>query len=174
VLDGLALLRTVRPGVRLRLLGGPGPASASGEQWSSAASSRGLGDALSFSGILAAQELSDEMAACDVLIFADTPGPSSRKGTLAGALASGRPLVATSGHRQWSELTRQGAARVVGRSASALADAVGELLADESEREALGARGREFAQREMGIERTVEAVKRMLASATGLEAVARR
>lgn len=162
VLDALGLLRARGAEVRLRLLGGPGLASASGKAWAAAAQSRGLGGALSFSGTLPAQELSDELAACEVLIFADTPGPSSRKGTLAGALASGRPLVATAGHRGWSELTRQHAARVVERSAEALADAVGELLADEEQREALGARGCEFAEREMGLTRTVEVVARML------------
>jgi hypothetical protein len=165
VLDALGLLRAHDADVRLRLLGGPGPASASGAEWIAAAASRGLAGTLSFSGTLPAQQLSDQLAACDVLIFADTPGPSSRKGTLAAALASGRPLVATAGHRGWSELTRQDAARVVARDAQALAAAVDELFADEPEREALGVRGRAFAEREMGLRRTVEVVQGLLQAA---------
>jgi hypothetical protein len=166
VLDALGLLRSRGAEVRLRLLGGPGAASASGRAWLAGAEHRGLAHAVSFSGTLPAQQLADELARCDVLLFADTPGPSSRKTTLAGSLASGRPLVATDGHRGWSQLTHARAARVVPRSADALAAAVAELLADESEREALGARGRAFAEQEMGVARTVEAVSALLAEAS--------
>lgn len=165
VLDALALLRGQGGDVRLRLLGGPGSASSSAASWLQAARSRGLAGALSFSETVPAQDLANELAACDVLIFADTPGPSSRKGTLAGSLASARPLVATDGHRAWARLLTLGAARVVERSANALAEAVSALLADERECEALGARGREFAEQEMSLARTVEVVEGMLAAA---------
>jgi hypothetical protein len=164
VLDALALLRAGSD-VRLRLLGGPGVASGSGARWLAATQERGLSDAVSFSEVLPAQELADELCACDVLIFADTPGPSSRKGTLAGSLASGRPLVATEGHRGWPELMRQSAALVVTRSAPALAGAVAGLLSDESEREALGARGRAFAASEMGLSRSADVLAALLAKA---------
>jgi glycosyltransferase involved in cell wall biosynthesis len=166
VLDALLLLRAQRADVRLSLLGGPGATSTSGASWTAAARRRGLERAVSFSGTLPAQRLADELAACDVLLFADTPGPSSRKGTLAGSLASGRPLVASEGHRGWPELARARAARIVPRSPEALAAAVAELLADEAERDRLGARGRAFAEREMGIGRTVDAVSAMLTLAT--------
>ena len=72
-----------------------------------------VGDALSFSGPLPAQDLSDELAACDLLLFADDPGPSSRKGTLAASLASARPVIAIDGPQGWSELAEAGAVRVV-------------------------------------------------------------
>lgn len=131
---------------------------------------RGVESALSFTGPLPAQELSDALAACSVLLFADAPGPASRKGSLAGSLASGRPLVAVDGHRRWDELVRGGAVRLVGADAQAVADALGELLADERAREQLGARGRAFAERSMGLERTVEAVRGLLAQPASLEA----
>ncbi len=118
--------------------------------------------ALSFAGPLPAQELSDALAACDVLLFADTAGPSSRKGTLAGSLASGRPLIATDGPRRWSALARAEAAHVVEPSAPALADAVAALLADKGAREALGARGRAFAEQSMGVARSAQVVRELL------------
>jgi glycosyltransferase involved in cell wall biosynthesis len=165
VLDALVLLRQRITKARLELLGAPGPRSPSGQTWLAAARARGLESAVSFSGPLPAQAVSDALAACGVLLFADTPGPSSRKGTLAGALASGRPLVAVDGRRRWGELVESGAARIVRPDARALADSLGELLADELAREELGARGRAFAEERMGVGRTVKAVQGLLTEA---------
>jgi glycosyltransferase involved in cell wall biosynthesis len=120
--------------------------------------------------MLPAQALSNALAECDVLLFADTTGPSSRKGTLAGSLASGRPLVAIDGRRTWSELIRCEAAEVVAPTSQAFAEAIAALLADEDAREALGARGRTFYEREMDIARTTEAVSRLLGEVLGGEA----
>ena len=92
VLDAIAQLRAGGTDVRLRLLGAPGPDSAQGGRWRELARERGIEEALSFSGALPAQELSDELAACEVLLFADAAGPSSRKTTLAASVASGRPV----------------------------------------------------------------------------------
>ena len=126
-----------------------------------------------------AQQLSDALAGCDVLLCVDTAGPASRKGTLAGSLASGTPVVAIDGPRRWPELVEAEAVRLVAPEADALAGAIGLLLGDRSQREALGARGRAFAEQRMGIARTVSAVKDLLdaalegstrASASGSEA----
>ena len=68
-------------GLQLRLLGAPGRSSPAGERWLAEADVRGLADALWFSGALPAQELSDALAACSVLICPDRSGPSSRKGS---------------------------------------------------------------------------------------------
>ena len=106
-------------------------------------------EAIEFSGRLPAQELSDELARCAVLLCAASPGPTSRKGTLAGSLASGRPVVAIDGHLTWGELREQDAARVVPADAGALAAELTRLLGDRAEREALGARGRSFHERRM-------------------------
>ncbi len=46
--------------------------------------------------------------ASDLLLFADPPGPTSRKGTLAGSLASGAPLIALDGPATWPELAAGG------------------------------------------------------------------
>jgi glycosyltransferase involved in cell wall biosynthesis len=162
VLDAARLLQDRGVHFELALLGAPGRASPLAETWLRLAGARGLTGALSFAGPLLAQDLSDELAACKVLLFADTAGPSSRKGTLAGSLASGRPLVATDGPRRWSALVQAEAARVVEPSAPALADAVAALLADEGAREALGARGRVFAEQDMGVARSAEVVRELL------------
>src|SRR4029077_17012067 len=156
VLDALRALIDRGLDVQLRLLGAPGPTSPpggqwraagagapvptspAGGQWQAAASARQLTNALSFTGVLSAGELSNALAECDVLLFADSPGPTSRKGTLAASLASGRPVVAIDGPRTWAELTGAGAAHVVAPTSSALSDAVAAVLADEAFAEALG------------------------------------
>jgi glycosyltransferase involved in cell wall biosynthesis len=163
VLDAVRRLADDRGEVRLKLLGSPGSASASAQRWREGAQERGLSASLSFSGTLAPQELSDALAACEVLLFVASAGPSSRKGTLAASLATGRPVVATDGPNRWVELVDSDAALVVEPTAVALADAIGGLLADEAGREALGARSREFYAQRMSVARTAEAVKELIA-----------
>jgi glycosyltransferase involved in cell wall biosynthesis len=163
ILDALHELRSRGLGAQLRLLGAPGPSSSAGAAWLSAARERGLEEALSFSGALPAQELSNALAECATLLFVDRAGPTSRKGTLAASLASGRPVVALDGPQTWSELVQGAAARVVEPTARALADALALLLEDEDAREAQGRRGRSFAEHEMGLSRTTEAVRSLLA-----------
>jgi glycosyltransferase involved in cell wall biosynthesis len=162
VLDAIADLRTRGSEIELLLLGAPGACTSAGERWVAAARARGLAEAISFSGALPAQALSDELAACDVVLFGDPAGPSSRKTTLAASLASGRPLVAIDGPLRWSELVRSDAARVVAPTPAALAGALGELLGDEGGREALGARGREFAARSMSVASSARALAALL------------
>lgn len=162
VLDAVRQLVDRGVELRLALLGAPGRSSLAGEAWRSEAAARDLSHVLSFSGILPAQELSDALAGCDVLLCADVSGPSSRKGTLAGSLASGAPVVAIDGPHSWPELIRSGAARVVQPDSNALADALQTLFADDVAREALGTRGRTFATREMGVTRSADAVIALL------------
>jgi glycosyltransferase involved in cell wall biosynthesis len=167
VLDAVGALRRRGVEVALMLLGAPGASSPPGQMWLEGSRRRGLQESLSFSGRLPAQELSDALAGCDVLLFADTGGPTSRKGTLAGSLASGRPLVAIDGPQAWPALLDAGALRVARPNPDALADAVAELLADADAREALGSRGRAFAEGEMGIARTAAAVTKAAAAVLG-------
>jgi glycosyltransferase involved in cell wall biosynthesis len=170
VLDALALLRG-RLDVRLALLGAPGRSSPAGEQWLSAASARGVAELVSFAGPLPAQELSDALAGCDVLVMCDVGGPSSRKGTLAGSLASGTAVVALDGRHTWDELVRSEAAQVAPPGAEALASSLEELLVDPERRGALGARGRAFASQQMGLATTVQAVAALLDGVLGRRAL---
>ncbi|MGH2855694.1 MAG: glycosyltransferase, partial [Solirubrobacteraceae bacterium] len=151
VLDAVRRVRDRGRDVRLALLGAPGHPSAAAQTWLDAARAHGVEQALSFSGTLAAQDLSNALAACEILLFVDASGPSSRKGTLAGSLASGRPVIAIDGPRRWSELIRREAAAVVPPTSRALAEAIAALLADEHARAALGARGRAFAEQRMSV-----------------------
>jgi glycosyltransferase involved in cell wall biosynthesis len=162
VLDAVRLLKDQGVEVRLILLGAPGRSSTAGKAWLAGAQAREVTSALSFSGALPAQDLADALAACDALLFADTSGPSSRKGTLAASLGSGRPVIAIDGPRRWSKLVESEAARVVAPTAHALADALRAVLDDEDSGKALGARGRAFAEQEMGVGRTASVVRTLL------------
>jgi glycosyltransferase involved in cell wall biosynthesis len=130
-----------------------------------AAREGGVEELLSFSGRLSAQELSDALAACTVLLSADPSGPTSRKTTLAASLASGAPVVAIDGRRTWPELREAGAATVVPGDGDSLAAAVLALLEDRSARDALGSRGREFARRAMSVERSATTLAELLRDA---------
>lgn len=158
VLDAVRQLSDRGVAVQLRLLGSPGRDSAAGETWTQMAHARGVSDSLSFSGTLSAQELSDALGESDMLLYVDPMGPASRKGTLAGSLASARPLIALEGRRRWQQLLDADAARVIPRTSTALADAAQALLADGDAREALGRRGGRFAEDVMGVARTAEQV----------------
>lgn len=162
VLDALRVLSERGRHPTLSLLGAPGPDSASAQAWLDAAEARGLRESLSFSGTLSGQQLSDALAHCDVLLSLGAGGPTSRKGTLAGSLASGRPVIALDGPRRWSELLEAQAVRLVAQTPQSLADGLAELLADEALREQLGRRGRAFAEERMGTARTAQAVRALM------------
>ena len=173
VLDAIAQLTKQGVAPRLVLLGAPGRTSAVAGTWVREARARGIERVLEFSDTLPAQDLSNALAACDLLLFVDAAGPSSRKGTLAASLASGRPVLAIDGPRRWLELVWAEAAAVVEPTASALADAMQALLDDDVAREALGARGRAFAEARMGVTRTAEAVRGLLDRVVGVDAPSR-
>ncbi len=162
VSEALALVRARGVPARLVLLGAPGPDSGVGEMWRASAAARSLSDAVAFSGSLDAQDLSNTLAGCDLLLFADRPGPTSRKTTLAGSLASGAPVLAIDGPHTWGRLTEAGAVELAAPRGAALAEAIERLLADPRARAALGARGRAFAAEEMGVHRSAEIVSALL------------
>jgi glycosyltransferase involved in cell wall biosynthesis len=145
VLDAVRILVHQGIEVRLMLLGSPERSAGSVENWLRGASARGLGSAVSVSGTLALQEISNRLAQCDVLLYAHPLGPVSSKGTLASSLASGRPVVALEGEQRWQRLLDVNAASVVPRRAHVLADILRELLDDPAAQAELGARGRAFA-----------------------------
>jgi len=167
VLDALRQLHDRGLAVELRLLGAPGRSTPAAEAWLAGARARSLEQALSFSGVLPGQELAAELAACELLLHAEPSGPTSRKGTLAASLASGRPVVALDGPRRWGELVESRAALVVAPTAAALAEGVAGLLDDVDEREALGLRGGSFSERAMGVRRSARVVAGQLARAIG-------
>ena len=158
LLEGLSTLREVGPKATLLLLGAPGADSPSGRHVRVLARQSGLEDALKFTGVLPAQALSDALADCEVLLFADAEGPTSRKTTLAASLASGRPVVALDGPNTWDALVRERAIALVEPTSLALAETVRKLLADLSAANALGNRGRVFADRHMSLDQAATIV----------------
>jgi glycosyltransferase involved in cell wall biosynthesis len=168
VLDALRLLRERGVEASLQLLGAPGRDSRAGGEWSAAAEQRGLAGAVSFSGMLEAQLLSDRLAASEVLLFADAPGPTSRKTTLAASLASGAPVVALDGPRSWPALAQAEAALLVAPQADALAQALARLLADAELRAELGRRGRAFAEQHMSVAQSARVLATALRAAAAV------
>jgi glycosyltransferase involved in cell wall biosynthesis len=162
VLDAIALARTRGTPIELMLLGAPGADSDLGELWRSGARARQIEHAIRFSGTVAAQELSDMLAACELLLFVDRPGPTSRKTTLAGSLASGSAVLALDGPESWGELIEAHAVELAQPRADALAAAIERWLGAREEREALGARGRAFAAERMGVARSAAIVAAQL------------
>ncbi len=166
VLDAMQLLHERGLAVRMELLGAPGRGTTAADAWLSGARARGIEDTLSFSGVLPAQQLSDALSACDVLLHPEPSGPTSRKGTLAASLASGSAVVALDGPRSWPELVQSEAALVVEPTAAALADALAGLLKDETRRKTLGDRGGAFARRAMSVERSAQVLAGLIADVT--------
>jgi glycosyltransferase involved in cell wall biosynthesis len=170
VLDALCRLREGGRDVTLVLLGAPGNGSPAAYAWSRAARARGVAELIGFSGTLPAHELAAALTRCDVLLFAERGGPTSRKTTLAASLASGRPVVALDGHSTWSALAEADAALVVAPQPQALAEAVARLLADPTMRARQGERGGAFASLQMSAAHSARVVERAIARALGREA----
>jgi glycosyltransferase involved in cell wall biosynthesis len=162
VLDTLRMLREGGTPTRLLLLGAPGADSSAGRRWRSAADARGLIDAIAFTGILAPTALSAALASCEVLLFADSAGPTSRKTTLAAMLASARPVLALDGPDSWEPLVQARAVLIAKPHTDELAGAMRRLLSDEQERAALAARGRRFYEQTMSADHSVRAVLGLL------------
>lgn len=166
VLDALRILERRGLPVRLELLGAPGAHSVTGKRWLDLARERGLEQAPTFSGTLSPQGLSDRLAACEILLFTDPAGPTSRKTTLTASLASGRPVVGLDGPQRWPELVESEAVSVVAPNAEALAGELQTLLADDSLRETLGEHGHRFAER-FGVAHSARVVARLLREVAG-------
>jgi glycosyltransferase involved in cell wall biosynthesis len=165
VIEALALLKARGVPARLVLLGSPGPQSPVGTMWVSTARKYLIAEAVSFSGTVSPAELSEMLAGCDLLLSADRPGPTSRKTTLAGALASGTAVVATDGPESWKKLVDAGASELVQPRPDAIAAAVERLLGDEHLRRSIGARGRAFAAQSMGVRLSAAIVARLAGDA---------
>jgi glycosyltransferase involved in cell wall biosynthesis len=148
--------------VRLMLFGVAGRSATVAEACLAAARSRNIESLLSISGFQPAQELSNALAACDVLLFPDRYGPTSRKGTLAAAIASGTPVVALEGPGTWPDLVEADAVQLARPTPEAVADATRALLEDADGRAALGMRGRVFAEGHMSLARSAQTVVALL------------
>jgi glycosyltransferase involved in cell wall biosynthesis len=149
-----ALVRLRQGGIadRLVLIGAPGARSSAGDMWRKVAARRAF-ERVEFTGVLEPDELSATLASVDVVLFLDRSGPTSRKTTLAAALATGSPVVATDGPRRWQRLVDERAVLVTQPNARDLAAALQTLLADETARRSQGWGGARFYGRWMAADR---------------------
>ncbi|MGI8983046.1 MAG: glycosyltransferase family 4 protein [Acidimicrobiales bacterium] len=155
--------------VRVVLIGAPGAESPGGHRWSALASQHGVEHSLEFTGVVDPPEFSRRLAQSTVVVLVNEEGPSSRKTTLAAALAHGRPVVSLDGYNRWDQLIEAGAVWVVPCDPAALASSVARLRDSPVEREALGARGAAFAEAWMSLPRVADAFLELLTGASGQE-----
>jgi glycosyltransferase involved in cell wall biosynthesis len=158
--EALRLLAADGRQVELVLMGAPGPDSQSAAAWCAACSAH-VTD-LRFTGVRPAAEISVELAAVDVVLFPDRGGASARRGTLAAALAAGRPIVAMEGREQWPRLVAESAVAVTPRNPVALAAVLGSFCTDEAARVEQGRRGERFYHTHMAPSVAAEAIVSML------------
>lgn len=128
----------------LVLLGSPGPDGPHGERWRRAAQEAGCADVMSFTGIRELSELAKDLAAVDVVVHPEAGGPTSRRTTLAAALAFGKPVVALDGPHTWRRFVDEGAVIVVPDSPAATLGELVSLAEDGPRRENLGRQAHEF------------------------------
>lgn len=133
--------------VRLLLIGAPGAESAQGRRWREVAERARLDGRLAFTGVLERGAYAAAIASVDVVLFPDAGGPSSRKTTLAAALAAGRPVVAVDGPGRWDLLIEERSALLVPPEPRSIADAVVRLCEDPILRADQGHRAEAFYRR---------------------------
>jgi glycosyltransferase involved in cell wall biosynthesis len=149
VTSAVSLLRARGIDAELVLVGGPGSASGAAERWRRAATAAGCAGALRFTGVVDPARLAAAIAGLDVVVFGDPAGPTSRKTTLAAALALGRPVIAVDGPQRWRPLVRDGAVVLAEPTAEGLAGELARLARDDQARMALGERAARFHRRYM-------------------------
>jgi len=133
--------------------------------WLEMGAAAGIGDRIEFTGVVDAEELSRRLRACDLIVFVNEEGPSSRKTTLAAAMAHGMPIVALDGPEQWRELRDARAVEISPPRAAALSAVVGGLLADDRRRQELAARARAFYEDHMTLASVADALETIVETA---------
>lgn len=146
VLEAVRLVGESTP-VRLLLIGAPGGESAQARRWHEIATRSHLEDQISFTGRLEPNAYATAIASVDVVLFPDADGPSSRKTTLAAALAAGKPVVAIDGPGRWNLLAAEKAVLLVPPDPPDIADALGRVCRDPALRVSQGRRGEAFYRR---------------------------
>jgi glycosyltransferase involved in cell wall biosynthesis len=149
VVGALSMLQARGLDAELVLLGAPGPDGERARSWAAVARTLDCGSRLSFTGVVAADELARELAAVDVVAFPQAAGAGANKTTLGAALAFAKPVVALDGRDTWEHAVREGAVLTSAPSPAALAARLEPLLADERRRHRQGAAGHAFYGREM-------------------------
>ncbi|HYM23048.1 MAG TPA: glycosyltransferase family 4 protein [Vicinamibacterales bacterium] len=111
-------------------------------------------------GQLAPQDVSNHIAACDVMMQPYPDGVSTRRTSAMAALAHGRPIVTTTGwltERLWEE--SEAVALVAVDAPDQMAAAVARLLDDEPARRALSERARALYTDRFDVSHTIRALR---------------
>lgn len=156
VTAAIARVTRVVPDAHLLLIGAPGPDSAAGRRWKQVADEAGC--PVMFTGAVEEDEVSTQLSTCPVMLFPDPAGPSSRKTSLAAALAHGRAVIALDGPERWKEFLGADAVVMVEPSPERLAASLGHLLTDPAERSRIGGNARAFAEQHQSPARAAEQV----------------
>lgn len=119
----VALLAGRGVAVNWTLIGGD-PLGGAAASWRSAFHLAGASDTLRFTGRLSSSEIGSQLASCSVYADLDADGPSSRRGSLAAALAIGVPTITleSPGQPEWDTGTADRAFITVPPAPGALAE----------------------------------------------------
>jgi glycosyltransferase involved in cell wall biosynthesis len=129
VMQALARVASEDSRIQLVLVGSPGEESTQGRRWRRVALEVGCESHVSFTGVLDAERLQDVLLGIQVMVFPDVSGPTSRKTTLAAALACGKAIVALDGPQRWEGLVRAKAV-VLARDWEEVGAAISALYSD--------------------------------------------
>lgn len=160
VVEGVANAAKRIDGLELLLVGAPGPEAAASARWQAAASRTGC--RLSFTGVLTRSDLSRTLSTATLAIFVDSPGPTSRKTTLAALLAHGCPVIACDGPQTWHELVEAGAVIVVPPEPGPIEHAIVRLCTDVQRRESQSKLARDYYHRQISIKQAGDAFEQIL------------
>ncbi|WP_158550805.1 glycosyltransferase [Geodermatophilus sp. TF02-6] len=149
LIEALAAVRRVLPGVRLVLAGGEQShsvrqeaATAMRRRLEDTARRCGVADAVSVTGYLPAEEVSGLLQGADAAVFPFDAGVTAKSGSLLAALGHGVPTVATAPPGVLDRPTEvDGVLRVPPRDTAALADALLAVLSDRALAARLAAAG---------------------------------
>jgi glycosyltransferase involved in cell wall biosynthesis len=148
--ENLTAVRGIGSDVELVLLGMPGPGDPRAAAWHRFGE-EAAAPAVEFTGVLDAKAYRSTLASARVILLVAPTGPSTRRGTFAASLASGRPVVAITGPETPDELRHTGAFEVV--ELEQAQEMVLTLAGDEARARALGEHGRAFYERALSVER---------------------
>jgi glycosyltransferase involved in cell wall biosynthesis len=160
VIDAVALVSRKVEGLRLQLIGAPGPDGEDARAWRLLADAAGV--TLEFTGILEPRELSRCLSRAGLMVFTEGDGPTSRRTTLAASLLHGKAIVAGDGPDTWPALRESEAVCLVGLEAGEISTTVEWLLRDRQARAGYEARASTFYQSRMSEEIAADSLARLL------------
>lgn len=123
-----------------------------------------LGPYLHATGVLASEDVSRHISACDVMLQPYEDGVSGRRGSVMAALSHGAAVVTTLGKATescWVESKAVKLAKV--GDLSAIVEAAKSLLADATERRRLSVAGRLLYDERFDVKRTIRALREAVA-----------